>query len=75
MNILYIQTKDAEQTIAIAAAIDETEADAIYIVGGDGTISNVSCSSWYDYDSIGTHGYISQSTIETFITNWYISWW
>uniref|UniRef100_A0A914RT50 DAGKc domain-containing protein n=1 Tax=Parascaris equorum TaxID=6256 RepID=A0A914RT50_PAREQ len=41
LEVNVIKAEDEEQMEAIAEAIDSTEADALYIVGGDGTISRV----------------------------------
>ncbi|KHN79545.1 Uncharacterized protein F52C9.3 [Toxocara canis] len=41
LEVNVIKAEDEEQMEAISAAIDSEEADALYIVGGDGTISRV----------------------------------
>lgn len=39
--MINLQPKSVDQLVAIASAIDNTEADILMVVGGDGTISKV----------------------------------
>ncbi|VDK17327.1 unnamed protein product [Anisakis simplex] len=41
LEVTLIRAEDEDQTEAVAGALDSAEADALYIVGGDGTVSRV----------------------------------
>ncbi|KAH7724726.1 Protein F52C9.3 [Aphelenchoides avenae] len=41
LDVTVIKAKDAEELESLAAVLEPTEADAIYVVGGDGTLSRV----------------------------------
>lgn len=40
-NYCTFKPQDAGQLKNIASVLDRQEADAVYVVGGDGTVSNV----------------------------------
>uniref|UniRef100_A0A0N5BFK4 DAGKc domain-containing protein n=1 Tax=Strongyloides papillosus TaxID=174720 RepID=A0A0N5BFK4_STREA len=41
IKVTIIHTKDADEMEAVASALDHEEADCLYVVGGDGTLSRV----------------------------------